>query len=166
MRMYWRPFSRLLPLLWVGAKGQRVAWMKTLVGGRAGEHSTLPRQPAGGGRKRAEGVDRGQTRESQINHRSGNSRVDRGWTTKGTGGLCQPRAQRNTSLAIPRGVSCVNDRPTGAPHHWVVKAILDGVVPVLTGDPGIFVNAPELPIEYSLTTLYTPLEQALHAWGT
>jgi len=85
---------------------------------------------------------------------------------RGRGGYAGRALSETHPLLYPRGVSCVNDRPTGAPHHWVVKAILDGAVPALTGDPGIFVNAPELPIENSLTTLYTPLEQALHAWGT
>jgi len=45
-------------------------------------------------------------------------------------------------------------------------AIPHGVVPAATGAPGIFVSAPVLPIENSLTTLYTPLGQLLHAWGT
>jgi hypothetical protein len=32
MRMYWRLFSRLSPLPWVGANGLRAVWMNALVG--------------------------------------------------------------------------------------------------------------------------------------
>ena len=47
-----------------------------------------------------------------------------------------------------------------------MKAMPQGVVPVATGDPGIFVSAPVLPIENSLTTFYDPSGELLHAWGT
>ena len=40
-----------------------------------------------------------------------------------------------------------------------MKAMPHGVVPAATGEPEIFVSAPVLPIENSLTALYAPLEQ-------
>src|SRR5882762_5762491 len=84
MCMYWRQFSPLSPLRWVGAKELRLVWMNALVGfqGKVQEEEldSCREEPASGGRQRDEGAGRNQSGFSLREF----------WTAKKRGGEAQP----------------------------------------------------------------------------